>query len=216
MRYKALFVILLVIAAVTFACNLSSSPEPAPTVPPATPYPTYTPYPTPTIVVEKELSAVLDTADTGSVCPQDSTPVDNGDTPSFVGEKDDRYGCEGFWTFDIQVIPSTSKILSAIFSPGSCMENGKPFSYGDLAFEFVSIHQLAMGDYGAGGVGYTVFKNCSLPSIDMTLYVQSEVDKGAAIIQIRAYMTAGNFGNGVADYVSFRTGNIPTLIIRYK
>ena len=181
------------------------------------------PVPQPTILAEKNFSATLDTASSGSLCPEGPTPVDNGDTPSIIGEMNDRYACEGYWTFEMDGLPSSATVLSAIFLPGICTMSGSPFSNGDLGFELVDLGDLDIGDYGKEGVGYfqgseiaVSFNNCSPKAINITNHVRDQMKKNVKIIQIRAYLTAGNFTNGVDDYVSFRTGNTPTIVVLYR
>lgn len=181
------------------------------------------PAPHPTILAEKNFSAILDAAGSGSICPEGPAPVDNGDTPAIIGEVNDRYDCEGYWTFEMDGLPSSATVLSAMFLPGICTMSGSPFTYGDLGFELVDIGNLDVGDYGKEGVGYfqgseiaISFNNCSSKAINITNHVSDQMKKDAKIIQIRAYLTAGNFTNGVDDYVSFRTGNIPTIVVLYR
>jgi hypothetical protein len=228
MNAKRNFIVLSLLTLIILACTLMQSKmevapvitlTPAPVIQPmtATPVP-----PTATVVVEKELSAVLDTADSGSLCPSGPTPVENGDPPSVIGEKNDTYDCEGYWTFDIQGLPRSATVFSALFSPGTCTISGNPFSYGDLGFELVEYGILAIGDYGNGGTGRfqndeiaLMFKNCSPGAINITKHVMSRFEDDAKVIQIRAYITSGNFSNGVSDYVSF-SGTAPTLVIKYR
>ena len=80
-----------------------------------------------------------------------------------------------------------------------------------------------MSDYGnggignfQGGVGYVSWKNCSITGMDVSNHVNTQLKKGAKVIQVRAYFTSGNFSNGVDDYVSFRNSSVPALVIRYK
>ncbi len=195
---------------------------PAPVVQPMTATPVPTLPPTATVVVEKEFSAVLDTGNSGSVCPSGPTLVENGGPPPTIGEKNDSYDCEGFWTFDIRNLPRSATVFSAIFSPGVCTTSGTPFSFGNLGFELVEINMLAVGDYGAGGIGNfqqdqrnLEFQNCSPGDINITKHVMSRFEDDATSIQIRAYTLSGNFSNGVSDYISF-SGTTPTLIIKYR
>ena len=101
--------------------------------------------------------------------------------------------------------------------------SGSPFSYGDLGFELVDLGGVDVGDYGKEGVGYfqgseiaVSFNNCSPKAINITNHVSDQMKNNMDIIQIRAYLTAGNYSNGVDDYVSFRTGNTPTIVVLYR
>ncbi|MCP4143605.1 MAG: hypothetical protein GY755_25515 [Chloroflexi bacterium] len=233
MNRKRNFILLPLLTLIILACSLSQPKAqvapvitltPIPEAMPITPIPTaLPPTATATIVVEKEFSALFDAANSGNLCPKGPIDVVGGSPPSVIGEKNDSYDCEGYWTFDIQGLPRSAVISSAIFSPGTCTTSGTPFSYGDLGFELVEYNILAIGDYGNGGIGYfqndeiaLMFKNCSPSSMNITAHVTDRfIIEERKIIQIRAYITSGNFSNGVNDYVSF-SGTTPTLIIKYK
>ena len=227
MRIVNLFIAILLLtgAGLAFSQEAPESPASAEhaTTESILPVSSLPPEPHPTILSERNFSAILDTAGSGSICPEGPTPVDNGDTPAIIGEVNDRYDCEGYWTFEMDGLPSSSTVLSAMFLPGICTMSGSPFSNGDLGFELVDLGDLDISDYGKEGVGYfqgseiaVSFNNCSPKAINITNHVSDQMKKDVKIIQIRAYLTAGNFSNGVDDYVSFRTGNTPTIVVLYR
>lgn len=200
---------------VSLACNLDipqgNAPQPAvPTIVPASPIPL------PTVEVQEEEHGIFDAANSGTICPKDSTPLDTGGPPSYIGEKDGWLECAGFWSFTIQRIPSAAQVLSAVFSPGVCVESGSPFMYGGLIFGFLDYETLDVNDYGRGGDAWTPEFSVCPQTIDMTAYVISRARQHATSIQIIARMSVGNYGDDIDDYISFRTGSVPTLVIQYK
>ncbi len=228
MRVRNIFVAILLLIGASFACSLSAPQEDAPIIaplPPATVMPVIpaTVLP-PTIAMEKEISAILDTANSGSVCPKGPIPLDNGGPPALIGEFNDDYECEGFLTFDIQGVPSSAKILSALFTPGSCtVISGNPFTTGVLSIVMADIGNFDVSDFGSvadrghfqDGKPNLSFQNCSLGVIEITNMVNAEVKRGSKVIQFRIDTHPGNFMNGIDDTVSF-SGTTPTLVIKYK
>lgn len=227
MRIVNLFIAFLLLTGAGLAFSQKAPESPAPNELAASdfvlPVSSLPPSPQPTIMAERNFSAVLDTAASGSLCPEGPTPLDNGDTPSIIGDVGDTYNCEGFWTFEMHGLPSSATVLSAMFLPGICTMSGSPFLSGDLGFELVDLGGLDVGDYGKEGVGYfqgseiaVSFNNCSPKAINITNHVSDQMKNNMNIIQIRAYLTAGNYSNSVDDYVSFRTGNTPTIVVLYR
>ncbi|MCF6277133.1 MAG: hypothetical protein L3J16_00045 [Anaerolineales bacterium] len=215
---KLLGLVVLLLAIGVSACAPTAASTPAKIIVP-TPGENNTPVPPPTsppVTIVTKTLATFDTGNSGSICPQRSPELDLGDPPSIIGEAGDTYTWRGFWTFNLYDFPKNAQVLSATFAPGPCTVNGNPFAYTDmLGFEFVDVGTLDVGDYGQGGTGWAVFETCPT-SVDMTSYVQSRVSAGYTSLQIRAFLGAGSYGNGTDDYISYRTGNVPTLTIEYS
>ena len=227
MRSVNLLIAVLLLTGAGLAFSQEAPVSPAPTEVAASeailPTSSLPPAPLPTILAERNFMATLNATDSGSLCPDGPIPVENGEPPSIIGEMNDRYVCEGYWTFMMDGLPSSATVLSAMFLPGICTMSGSPFSYGDLGFELVDLGNLDVSDYGKEGIGYfqgseiaVSFNNCSPKAINITNHVSDQMIKEMDIIQIRAYLTAGNFSNGVDDYISFRTGDTPAIVVLYR
>ncbi|NOY99627.1 MAG: hypothetical protein GXP40_10580 [Chloroflexi bacterium] len=221
MNYKkafTLFMFVLLIFAMQACAPAPSTPVgitvPTPAVVDAGSAPPQSPTAQP-VTVQTKMSATFDAANSGSLCPNRSPESDLGNSPSVVGEGNDTYTCEGFWTFTLSQLPQNAQVTLATFSPGPCTVNGAPFSYGDLIFEYPEIGTLDIGDYGQGGTAWDIFKECPA-SVNMTSYVQSRVNAGETSVQIRAYFESGYYGNGIDDYISFQTVSAPTLVVEYN
>lgn len=165
------------------------------------------------VVVTETVSAKFLAADSGTLCPKRSPDTDLGAPPSVIGEVDDTYTCEGFWSFEY-FLPDDSQILSATFLPGNCVVNGDPFAYADLQFAYLYVDSLEINDYGKGGESGDDFKNCPA-SVDVTADLKGIRVYRDNLFQVRAFFGPGNYGNGIDDNISYG-GTQPQLVIEYS
>ena len=187
----------------------TSGVESAPTQPPSPP--TAVPSPAPTM--QASMTAVFDPTRSGSICPKRSPELELGGPPPIIGEVDDTWRCEGYWTFDISQLPHNAQILSATFTPGSCSrEAGDPFAFGPMSFGHVSIGYIDVADYGGSADGSTEYDVCP-QTLDISSFLRGSY-KGDSV-QIVSSFELSDYGNGTGDYVSY-TGTEPILTIEYS
>ncbi len=164
-------------------------------------------------------TAAFDPVNSGILCLNDGDPpivMKNGETPSRIGEIGDTFACDGYWTFDMSSFPSSGKVVSVIFTPGQCTKYGNPFARDNkITFEAVERGTLDVDDWFEEGYNSVVLDDCPA-TIDLTSYVQSRfVGSGLNRIMIRSNPEQGVTGNGIDDYLSYRS-TTPTLIITFN
>ncbi len=174
----------------------------------ALPLPTATP-----VTITTQMTATFVADNSGSLCPKRTPDLILG-APSFVGEVDDEWRCEGYWTFDIFNLPAYATILSATFRPGNCQMTGDPFIHSELYFGYNDIGTIEISDYGGPGSQETSYQKCP-DSIDVSNYVKASLQNSSRWVQILTSFDASDYGNGTGDYISFQ-GSTPLLTIEYS
>lgn len=221
---KHLISILLVLVIASIACIATSQTQTGITVPtPVSPggsveisQPTAEAQPLPTttpVTITTQMNAQFVVNNSGSLCPKRVPDLILG-SPSIIGEIDDTWRCEGYWTFDISGLPAQATILSATFQPGTCSVVGNPFSLDKMKLGAIDVGTLEVSDYGGPPQDPTHHTNCP-GSIDVVSIVKSNYNLGLTTLQIYAAFDLSDYGNGTGDYVSYQ-GSTPLLTIEYS
>ncbi len=179
-------------------------------VPTQPPPPTATPLPT--VFMDASTAAIFDPDNSGSLCPKRSPELELGGAPPIIGEIDDTWRCEGYWSFTLPELPDNFQINSATFTPGSCSHVGNPFAFGPMSFGQRAVGSLDIADYGGMLNGLASHEACP-ESLDVTSFVRGGYKSGS--VQFVASFENSDYGNGTGDYLSYR-GVEPTLVIEYS
>lgn len=166
------------------------------------------------VTITSQMDAVFVANNSGSLCPKRSPDLIVGGPPPIVGEIDDEWRCEGYWSFDISGLPARATILSAAFQPGNCTITGNPFSLDNLYIGFIDVGTLEVSDYGGPPQQPTAHTSCP-STIDIVSLVKTSINRNSQVLQLFAAFDNSNYGNGTGDYISYQ-GSVPSLTIEYS